>query len=378
MLTADGCLARRYRLWDALPQEYDWVLIADPRHVHYFSNFWVNPISFSTCERGLLLLERSGQSTLMADNFTRRSAVADPFVDEEVLGKWYDHKHSVMNRDHVLFAQLKSLAPRLKGRRGLVEAEWLPVMAADELDLAHECRALELGSVVRQLRRQKEPDEIELLTRCMQACDAGHAQALKSVRPGMTELELYCDVQRAAQLAAGLASVVYGDFRAVNAEIPKRGGQPTSYVLKEGDMFILDYSVMIGGYRSDFTNTLAVGEPTSNQIEIFETDKSALLAAEAVTKAGVRAADVYRAASKVLEDAGHAPLVHHAGHGLGLAHPEAPILVAESDDVLLEGDVVTIEPGLYIEGIGGVRLEHNVLVTKSGSRRLSSHELRLR
>lgn len=377
MLTADGCLARRYRLWDALPQEYDWVLIADPRHVHYFSNFWVNPISFSTCERGLLLLERSGQATLMADNFTRRSAVADPFVDEEVIGKWYDHKHSVMNRDHVLFAQLKLLAPRLKGRRGLVEAEWLPVMAADELDLAHECRALELGSIIRQLRRQKEPDEIELLSRCMRACDAGHAQALKSIRQGMTELELYCDVQRAAELAAGLASVVYGDFRAVNAEIPKRGGQPTSYVLKEGDMFILDYSVMIGGYRSDFTNTLAVGEPTANQIEIFETAKSALLAAEAVTKAGTRAADVYRAASKVLEDAGHAPLVHHAGHGLGLAHPEAPILVSESDDVLLEGDVVTIEPGLYIEGIGGVRLEHNVLVTKSGSRRLSGHELRL-
>jgi Xaa-Pro aminopeptidase len=378
MLTADGCLARRFRLWDALPADYEWVLIADPRHVHYFSNFWVNPISFSTCERGLLLLERSGRATLVADNFTRRSAVADPFVDSELIGKWYDHKHSVMNRDHVLFAQLKSLRSTLHGARGLIESEWLPVMAADELELGPECRALEVGSIVRQLRRQKEPDEIALLSRCMQACDSGHAHALKVIRPGLTELDLYCEVQRTAEQAAGLASVVYGDFRAVNAEIPKRGGQPTNYALKDGDLFILDYSVMIGGYRSDFTNTLAVGEPDQNQIEIFETTKSALHAAEQSVRAGTRAADVYRAASQVLESVGHPPLVHHAGHGLGLAHPEAPILVPESDDVLLEGDVITIEPGLYIEGIGGVRLEHNLLVTASGSRRLNKHELRLR
>lgn len=378
MLTAEGCSDRRIRLWDALPDEYQWVLIADPRHVQYFCNFWVNPIGFSTCERGLLLLERQGKATLIADNFTRRSAASDPFVDNQLLGAWYDHKHSVLNRDHILIQQLKNVRSTLAGRRGLVEAEWLPVMVCDELDLGFETRSLELGSIIRQLRRQKEPDEIVLLERCMRACEIGHRRALEFVQPGVTDLEVYLEVQMAAQAAAGLPCVVYGDFRSVNAMTPKRGGLPTNQRLEDGDLFILDYSVVIGGYRSDFTNTISVASPTAEQAEIFETVKAALLAAEDRLAAGVRAADIYESASRVLQDAGHAALVHHCGHGLGLGHPEPPILVPASDDVLLSGDVVTIEPGLYVEGIGGVRLEHNYLVSDHGARRMSQHELRLR
>lgn len=378
MLSAEGCFARRFRLWDALPPEYEWMLIADPRHVHYFSNFWVNPISFSTCERGLLLLERSGKATLIADNMTFRSKVADPVVDAQLIGQWYDHKHSVMNRDHVLFAQLKSLKPTLHATRGLVEGEWLPVSVCDELELGIESRALELGSIIRQLRRQKEPDEIALLERCMRACEAGHRRALEVLKPGMTDLALYIEVSLAAQATAGLPCVVYGDFRSVNATTPKRGGQPVNERLNEGELFILDYSVVIGGYRSDFTNTLAVGTPTADQLEIFETVQAALLSAEEKLAVGVRAADIYNAASSILTDSGHMPLVHHCGHGIGLGHPEAPILVPQSEDVLMSGDVITLEPGLYVEGIGGVRLEHNYLISDSGPRRLSQHELRLK
>lgn len=378
MLTADGCCARRFRLWDSLPIEYEWVLIADPRHVHYFSNFWVNPISFSTCERGLLLLERSGKATLLADNMTFRSKVAEPFIDEQRIAPWYDHKHSVMNRDHVLFAQLKSLKPLLQATRGLVEGEWLPVTVCDEFELGIESRALELGSIIRLLRRQKEPDEIALLERCMRACEAGHRRALQYIKPGITDLDLYLEVSQAAQSAAGLPCVVYGDFRSVNAATPKRGGAPVNEVLNNGDLFILDDSVVIGGYRSDFTNTLAVGNPTPEQLEIFETAQAALLAAEEKLAAGVRAAEVYEAASRIIIEAGHMPLVHHCGHGLGLGHPEPPILVPNSEDVLMSGDVITLEPGLYVEGIGGVRLEHNYLITESGARRLSQHELRLK
>lgn len=378
MLSAEGCSDRRFRLWDALPAEYEWVLIADPRHVHYFSNFWVNPISFSTYERGLLLLERSGKATLFADNFTRRSAVAEPFVDAALIGPWYDHKHSVMNRDHVLFRQLQSVKSTLHAARGLVEAEWLPVMLCDELDLGPETRALELGSIIRQLRRQKEPDEIALLERCMRACEAGHRRALEFIAPGMTDLDVYLEVELAAQATAGLPCVVYGDFRSVNSATPKRGGLPANETLQDRDLFILDYSVVIGGYRSDFTNTLAVGKPTTDQLEIYETVQAALIAAEEQLNVGTKAAAVYEAASRILQDAGHTPLVHHCGHGLGLGHPEAPILVPQSEDVLLSGDVVTVEPGLYVEGIGGVRLEHNYLISESGMRRLSRHELRLK
>lgn len=376
MLTADGCSARRFRLWDALPEEFDWVLIADPRHVLYFSNFLVNPISFSTSERGLLLLERSGRSTLLADNFSRRSASAEPYVDEEIVEKWYDHRRSVMNRDHFLFSLLKEIAPRLKGR-GLVESEWLPVAVADELDLDQETRALEPGTIIRQLRRQKEPDEIALLGQCMRACEAGHARALEVVQPGMSELDVYREVQSAAIAAAGQPAIVYGDFRTTNAEIPKRGGLPTTEIMQAGDLLILDYSVVLHGYRSDFTNTIAVGEPSDEQRHVFDVCALAMEAGEQQLKGGASAADVYASASNVFEEAGYPPLAHHAGHGIGLGHPEPPILVPESDDKLMAGDVVTLEPGLYVDRVGGVRIEHNYLITETGNRRLSNHRITL-
>ena len=381
MLTEQGCLERRKRLWDALPDDCEWVLIADPRHVLYFANFLVNPISFSTSERGLLLLERSGKATLIAENFTRRTATSEPFVDEEIGNaaddKWYDHKHSVQNRDHALFDRLLRVADRMKGP-GLVEAEWLPAMAADQLGLGSDALSGDVGSVVRQLRRQKHDDEITLLEKCMRACEAGHARALEVAAPGVSELDVYREIQSAAVAEAGSPAIVYGDFRSVNAEIPKRGGLPTTEQLKAGDMLIIDYSVVLSGYRSDFTNTIAIGEMTADQEKIFSVCEGAMAAGEAVFKAGAAAKEVYNAASTVMEEAGFDPLAHHAGHGLGLGHPESPVLVPESEDTLLAGDVVTLEPGMYVDGVGGVRIEHNYLITETGYRRLSNHRIALR
>ncbi|MFM8217764.1 MAG: aminopeptidase P family N-terminal domain-containing protein, partial [Planctomycetaceae bacterium] len=130
MLTAECCLVRRARLWDRLPREIDWVLVADPRHVYYLSRFLIHPLSFSVNERGWLLLERDGPATLLADNFSRRSALAPPAVDVEELETWYDHRHSVIDRDAALLATLARVAPRLAARPGLFEGEWLPALGA--------------------------------------------------------------------------------------------------------------------------------------------------------------------------------------------------------------------------------------------------------
>jgi Xaa-Pro aminopeptidase len=231
--------------------------------------------------------------------------------------------------------------------------------------------------VIRELRRRKEDDEIALLEQCMRACEAGHAVALDVVAPEVAELDVYRAVQSAAVAAAGRPAVVYGDFRPVNAITPKRGGLPTGEPFVRGDMLILDYSVQLDGYRSDFTNTIAVGPPTEDQQRLFDTCVEALFAAEKVLAPGTTGAGVYEAATRVIEEAGYPALPHHAGHGLGLGHPEPPILVPASEDVLLPGDVVTVEPGSYIEGVGGVRVEHNYLITADGCRRLSNHQLSL-
>lgn len=390
-LTEAGCRNRRERLWNALPLGVEWVLIADPRHVLYFSGFYVNPLSFSGGERGWLLLERKGTATLLSDNFAWIARGGDAYLDDRVEVAWYNHQHSVRNRDHSLLDAATRIADRLFGRSGVVEAEWLPVGAFEVLGLDHEQHSVrkerqaeagrepvDLGTVIRSLRRQKEVDEIELIRASVLAGEAGQLRAREVVRPGVSEMDIFLEVQHAALKAAGRPGLVYGDFRATHGDLPSAGGPPTHYVLKPGDLFILDFSVVLDGYRADFTNTLAVGEPTPQQRHLYDLVISAIAGGEETLRAGAMARDVFAAVEKPIREAGLADrFAHHAGHGLGLAHPEPPILVPESDDVLLAGDVITMEPGLYVPGIGGIRLEHNYLITPGGYERLTSHALTL-
>lgn len=391
MLTQEGCLARRIRLWESVPDTYEWLLVADPRHVLYLSNFMVHPLTFSAGERCWLLLQRDGRATLLGDNFTLRSRAGVPFVDDEVMVKWYDHQHSVINRDHALLAATEQIADRLFGRAGAVEAEWLPVGAFELLGLDHEHHsvrreakdigqrgAVDLGTTLRGLRRQKHPDEIALLKECMRAGEAGMLRLREIIRPGISEFEIFREIHAATLAAAGRPCLIYGDFRAANGSKPKVGGLPTDYKLQPGDMFTLDYSVVLDGYRSDFTNCLTVGEPSLDQQRLFDLVSAAQRAGEAVCRAGTKARDVFHAVNQPILEAGLAAhFAHHAGHGIGLAHPEAPILVPESDDVLMAGDVVTLEPGLYVEGLGGLRIEHNYRITDTGYERLSNHVISL-
>lgn len=383
MLTKAGCLARRRRLWDSVPADIEWLVIADPRHVHYLSNFWIHPLSFSAGERGLLLLERDNGATLLVDNLALRSAAADHHCDREVVETWYDHQHSAENRDHALVNCLRQISGRLAGRPGMIESERFPVGAWDVLptrDVRNNpanAPAFSLGTELRALRRQKEPDELALLRQCMRATDAGHARSWDVVRTGVSEFEVFREVQAAALAMAARPGLIYGDFRATTTKMPKLGGLPTAYRLRLGDLFILDYSVVLDGYRSDFTNTIAVGVPTLKQQETFQICVAALRAGELVLRAGVRAADVYAAVSQQFVDAGQPPLPHHAGHGIGLAHPEPPILVPQSEDILMAGDVITLEPGAYLIGVGGMRFEHNYLITETGAERLSNHRISL-
>lgn len=385
MLTADGCAQRRRNLWANLPERFEWVVIGDPRHVQYFSGFRVDPFSFSADQRSLLVILRSGETMLLTDNFARRSASGDVFADREEIVPWYNHRTSVTNRDHAMLEALSRVQSELSAGHGLLEAEGVPVSVAQLVSGNAASRFTDddseqqntLGCVIRQLRRQKLPDEVQLLKTCMQATDAGHFAAFDAVRPGVSELDVYLHIQQAAQKAAGCPCVVYGDFRATNASLSKAGGLPTDYVLQDGDLFIVDYSVVIQGYRSDFTNTISVGAPNDAQIRQFEACRAALAAAEELLQSGAMAKDIDAAASASLVQSGFSALVSHCGHGLGMEHPEPPVIVPESSDTLLAGDVVTIEPGLYVEGVGGMRFEHNYLITRTGFERLSNHHIGL-
>jgi hypothetical protein len=364
MLTPDACRERRRRLWASLDPapDGDHLRLADPIHLAYLANFHVDPFSLGAGFGGVLLLREDGNAKLLHDDRLPES-VERAHVEERVEVPWYD-------------AQSPARGPRHLALLGRVNPTQHGVRVHDRPGDPY---AATLIHTLADLRRRKDPDEVDLLRRCMRAGEAGHAWARANVRPGMTELDGYIGVSGACMKAAGRAVIVYGDF-AVSPGPERHGGPPTARVLEPGDMFILDFSVVIDGYRSDFTNTLVIGrEPTADQRRLYDSCCAAMAAGEKELRANRECRTVYDAVNDVFDRAGvaeHFP--HHAGHGLGLTHPEAPYIVRHADESLLAGDVVTLEPGLYVPGVGGIRIEHNYLITETGYERLSNHCITLR
>lgn len=364
MLTAEGCRQRRQRLWSRLdpPPEGDHLRLSDPIHLMYLANFHVDPFSLGAGFGGYLLLRQDGQAKLLHDNRLPES-VKEAHVEERSVVPWYSGQAPA--RGPRQLALLQTVNPSLGGLR--------------IHDRPGDPYAATVINTIAEMRRQKDPDEVDLMRRCMHATEAGHTWARANARPGMTELDVYCGVNTACIQAAGHAVIVYGDF-AVSPGPERRGGPPTGRVLEPGDMLILDYSVVIAGYRSDFTNTLVVGrDPTPDQQRLCDLCKQAMAAGEKELRAGQACRTVYEAVRDVFDRAGMAQhFPHHAGHGLGLTHPEAPYFVREANETLLAGDVMTLEPGLYVPGIGGIRIENNYFINERGYERLSNHTIALR
>lgn len=363
MLSAEGCRQRRQEFLSRLKRRSDngVVVLADWHHLMYLANFYVDPFSLGGGFGGLLVLREGGHGLLLHDNRLPQS-VEEAHVDERRVVTWYD-------------GQSPGHGPR---ELALLEALRAEVGRIHPHDQIGSPLAPTVVDTLAGMRRQKYPDEIALLRRCMHATDIGHAWARENIRAGMTDLDIYCGVNSACIQDAGQAVIVYGDF-AVSPGPERRGGPPTNRTLQKGDMFILDYSVVIGGYRSDFTNTLAVGrDPNADQRRLYDACLAAMTAGEGQLKSGRSCREVYQAVRAAFEQMGLADYFpHHAGHGLGLSHPEAPYFVRHANETLLAGDVVTLEPGLYVPGVGGIRIERNYLIGDERAERLSGHTIAL-
>jgi Xaa-Pro aminopeptidase len=379
MLTAEGCAARRHRLWELLSERCDVLVVGDPSHLTYLAAYVPSPFVFRTVESGALLVLEPDRAILVADD------MLGPFlerthVDERFAPVWYDGNHSAPYRRGQLVATALGRLAKIPGRRMGVELSCVPSGLVEDLRVERPgLEIVDIGPLIRPLRRSKDPDEVEILRRSMRAGEAAQAAALAAIRPGMSELDAFLIVQRAAAEFLGELAIVYGDFASGPRCAIEQGGPPTSRTLEPGDLLLLDFSVVVDGYRGDFTNTFAVGGgPTARQRELFGACLGALRAGEGQLKPGIAAREVDAAVRGHFAALGlDQHFTSHSGHGLGLGHPEPPYFVPESTDTLVAGDVVALEPGLYLEGVGGMRFERNYLITADGFETLSHHELRI-
>jgi Xaa-Pro aminopeptidase len=237
---------------------------------------------------------------------------------------------------------------------------------------------VDIARAILTLRRRKDPDELDLLRVSMRAAEAGMAAGLGGIHPGMTEMDAFLLVQRAAIEAVGAPVIVYGDFVS-GPRCEQIGGPASDRRIDRGDLVLLDFSPVVYHYRVDIANTIVCGvKPEGWLVELWQACLAAMAAGEKQLRPGASGREVDRAVRGHFESLGLARnFPSHSGHGLGLGHPEAPFLVPESSDTLLTGDVVTLEPGQYLPGLAGMRFEHNYLITDTGFERLSNQALTL-
>jgi Xaa-Pro aminopeptidase len=368
MLTKAGCAQRRERLWESLPSPCDLLLIADPAHLIYLAGYAPSPFEFRGNESAALLILQPDRATLVGDNVLQAYLDA-AHVDAVVAPTWYDGKRSAPHR-----------RANLVGRRLGVETASVPAGLIEELRQERpEIEPLPIDRVIRYLRRAKDPDEIETLRRSMRAIDAAAAAMRDGLQPGMTELDAFEIARRAASDALGTASRVYGDFVVDPTPPNRRGGRATTKVIRPGDLFLADFSVVVDGYRGDIATTWAVGSgPTAEQARLEEAVLAALAAGERMLRPDAACRAIDAAIREELDARGlGAYFTSHSGHGLGLGHPEPPYITRESGDLLARGDVVTLEPSLFVPDVGGLRFEHNYLITPEGAERLTTHRTAL-
>lgn len=227
------------------------------------------------------------------------------------------------------------------------------------------------------LRQIKDASEIRLITEAVRIADEAFALLAPELRPGMTELEAAARLEYFMR-SHGAEGLAFETIAASGVRSALPHGQPTQKLLHPGDLLTLDFGAVYGGYCSDITRTVVIGRADCWQRALYEDVLIAQLTALAAVRPGIAASQVDAAARETLRKSGRVAAFNHGlGHSVGLAIHEEPRFSPSCDTILIPGMVMTVEPGAYYPGIGGVRIEDTVVVTETGCRKLTQTDKQL-
>jgi Xaa-Pro aminopeptidase len=229
------------------------------------------------------------------------------------------------------------------------------------------CRSVEAGGIVEGLRLRKDAGELTAMRKAAVLADAVMERAIKILRPGMRESELGAEIEyHMRKLGAGGPSFETIVASGKRAALPH--ARPTAKRLRKNELVVLDLGVILGNYCSDMTRTVFLGRAPRRVRGWYKAVQDAQAAGVAAVTAGATCGQVDGATREVLKKSGlEQYFVHSTGHGLGLEVHEEPRVARGQEFRLEPGNVITIEPGVYVEGIGGIRIEDDVAVNAGGS-----------
>jgi Xaa-Pro dipeptidase len=309
-----------------------------------------------------LLIPKNGESTVYVYGVNFAHAKAE----------LSDFKVDLVQYGESLRAKIAKLAGAHKIKKLAVDAldiegwQTLSKALGDEKMLAADT------SFIRKLREIKDEKEIELLRKAGELTSEGMRVAYETVTAGKREYEVAAEIEYAMR-KLGSSGTAFETIVASGLCSAFPHGGCSDRKIREGDLVVVDVGATYRFYRSDMTRTLVAGKPSEKQKKLYQIVKMAQEKAVEALMPNVKAKDVDAAARKIIADAGYGEhFVHNLGHGVGLEVHEPPTLSPDSKDVLAVGNVVTVEPGIYLVGYGGIRIEDTVLVQRNGAEKLTN------
>lgn len=350
--------ARRADVLAAAPAEAEALLVSGLRNVRYLSGF--------SGSHGVLALIRTGspgdaEPVLLGTDgrYTVQCGMECPELPLVI--------------DRSALAALVRRLTESGVRRIAVEADHLTMAQSTSLSADFPCELLPTSGLVEQRRTLKDSGEVEALRAACAASDAALGDLAPTIRVGMTEVEIarrleWLMGEHGAEAPAFETIVAGGP----NSAIPHHS--PTLRPLQAGDFLKIDFGARVSGYHADMTRTFIVGaEPAAWQSDLHALVSAAQAAGRAVLRDGVELSDVDGASRGMIERAGLGEQFPHGlGHGVGLEIHEVPFLGARATGRLRSSMTVTVEPGVYLPGRGGVRIEDTLLVTDTGAAPLTT------
>ena len=252
------------------------------------------------------------------------------------------------------------------------EAAHLTVEQYQNLQSEVKAELVPADGIIEEVRSIKKPEEIECLRISCDIASRAYEKIQKDIRVGITEKELAARLSLYMVLE-GADTQPYGNILISGARTSLLHGIPSQKAIEYGDLVLMDYGCQYHGYLSDMTRTLVVGRATPKQKEVYKIEQQMVAAVEGFLKDGVSASDAYYESTKIIEGTEYFPY-HYTGigHGVGMFVHEIPFMSPVSKNIVHANNVMTVEPGIYIPGWGGIRIEDQLLITETGNENLIS------
>ncbi|UJF14666.1 Xaa-Pro peptidase family protein [Jeotgalibaca sp. MA1X17-3] len=327
-------------------KELDALLVTSPYNLRYVSNF--------TGTTGLALITQEQAFFITDFRYTKQAA-------DQAKG------FEIVRNNGPIFDEVKKIVES----KGLIQLGFedthVSFRSFDQLETMLDCDLIPSSGIVEELREIKDESEIAIIKKACEIADAGFKYILDYIKPGVSEIEIAnkLDFHMRELGATGVSfeTIVASGYRSAMPH-----GVASEKLIEQGDFVTLDFGCYYNGYVSDMTRTVSVGEPLPKLKEIYKIVLEAQLKVLEEAKAGMTGIEVDRIARDVISSYGYGDYFGHSnGHGIGLEIHEGPNTSQKAPKKLVVGNVITNEPGIYLDGIGGVRIEDDLIITATGN-----------